>query len=217
MAVHFVNEIIQLKKSLLTLGAAAEERLRAVLRSMAERDPRRAREVIDGDDEIDAMEIRIEEDCLKILALYHPVASDLRFIVAVLKMNNDLERIGDLAKNIASRALVLAGQPALQLPDALARIGEKAIVMVTKCLDALVNLDDGLAGEVCRLDDEVDALNAEIYEDVRRRLPDHPDSIDALIHVLAVSRSFERVADHATNIAEDVIYMLRGDIVRHQG
>lgn len=216
MPIHFVNEIIQLKKSLLTLGASVEESLRDVIRSLAEKNAPRARSVIDRDREIDATEIRIEEDCLKILALYHPVAADLRFIVAALKMNNDLERIGDLAKNIAARAVILASAPALPLPVGLARIGDKAAVMVKSSLDALVNLDCDLAEEVCRMDDEVDALNAEIYEEVRAALPDNPSMIDPLIHVLSVSRSFERIADHATNIAEDVVYMLRGDIIRHK-
>jgi phosphate transport system protein len=213
---HFLNEIVHLKKQLLTLSAYVEESLRNASRALHERDTALAGAVIDADERIDNMEIEVEEDCLKVLALYHPVAGDLRFIVSALKMNNELERIGDLAKNIAERAQQTASQPPLPVPAALGEIGEKATMMVKMSLDALVNLSAELAEQVCRLDDEVDELNRGMFDTVRAAIARQPDRVDTLIHYLSVSRSFERVADHATNIAEDVIYMIRGEIIRHR-
>ena len=212
----FFRETEQLKKKLLMLSALVEEDVRDALRAIRNRDRELANEVISADNEIDAMEIEVEEDCLKILALHQPVARDLRFIVAVLKMTSDLERIGDLALNIAERALYLADHPHVAIPDKISTLAEKAVLMLKKSLDALVNLDGPLAVEVCSLDDEVDTLYSEMYVLVRDEILHTPSDIDGLLTLLSVSRYLERIADHATNIAEDVIYIVDGEIMRHK-
>jgi phosphate transport system protein len=212
----FFRETEHLKKKLLTLSALVEEDVRDALRAIQTRDRDLANEVISADNEIDAMEIEVEEDCLKILALHQPVARDLRFIVAVLKMTSDLERIGDLSLNIAERALYLAEHPGVAIPGNISMLAEKAVVMLKKSLDALVHLDGELATEVCRLDDEVDALHSDMYAFVRDAILAMPSDIDGLLALLSVSRYLERIADHATNIAEDVLYIVDGEIMRHK-
>jgi len=161
-------------------------------------------------------EIDIEEECLKLLALHQPVAMDLRFIVAVLKINNDLERISDLAVNVAERAAFLAARPKIDAPFDFLLMARKAQTMLRMSLDALVNWESSLASQVCAMDDEVDAINREMYNQVKDEIRKHPENLDALIHLLSVSRHLERIADQATNIAEDVIYMVEGKIVRHR-
>jgi phosphate transport system protein len=192
-----------------------ENAVHLAVKSVSERDAEMARSVIDGDEEIDQAEVDLEEDCLKLLALYQPVAIDLRYIVAVLKINNDLERIGDLALNIAERAVLLEGLPPCEIPFDFQGMAEKAKAMLRKSLDALVELDPNLASEVCRADDEVDAINREMYLIVEKGMRENPDQIETLMLMLGISRLLERIADHATNIAEDVIYMTTGQIVRH--
>ncbi|MDD4051859.1 MAG: phosphate signaling complex protein PhoU, partial [candidate division Zixibacteria bacterium] len=179
------------------------------------RDEVQAQKIIDADVEIDRMEVEIEEDCLKVLALYQPVAVDLRFIVSVLKINNDLERIGDLAVNIAERAIFLAAQPRQYDPLDIPLISEKAQVMLKNSLDALVNADLELAREVCAADDEVDVLNRGMHDKVRAEIRKNIEVLQGASQVLDVSRFLERIADQATNIAEDVIYMVEGQIIRH--
>ncbi len=165
--------------------------------------------------EIDHLEVDVEEDCLKILALHQPVAVDLRFIVAVLKINNDLERIGDLAVNIAERSLTMAGMPAAGVPFDFSEMARRAQAMLRKSLDALVDLDENLAREVLPEDDAVDAMQREVFELVSRPPSDRQD-IAYTLHQLLIARHLERIADHATNIANDVIYMVRGEIMRHK-
>jgi len=215
MAWHLQKEIDHLKKKLLALSTFVEENVQRAVKSLEERDGKLAAKVIENDLIIDHMEIDVEEECLKILALHQPVAVDLRFLVAVLKINNDLERIGDLAVNIAERVAYLATQPKVDIPFDFVGMSKKAQHMLTQSLNALVNLDSRLAREVLPLDDEVDAINREMYDQVMTGIRQHPKSLGALIHLLSVSRHLERIADHATNIAEDVIYMIEGDIVRH--
>ena len=217
MSLHFHREIDRLKKKLLALSAIVEEDLAIALRSIRERDVELARRVIHTDADIDEMEIDVEEDCLKILALYHPVASDLRFIISVLKMNNELERIGDLAKNISKRAISLAGSGANQIPPQIDMLGQRALTMLKKALDALITLDVELAREVCDLDDEVDALNKEMFRLVRDRLRAAETNVDADLQIMLTARYLERIADHVTNIAEDVVYLAGGEIIRHKG
>jgi phosphate transport system protein len=175
-----------------------------------------ARRVIEGDATIDEMEIDVEEECLKVLALHQPVAGDLRFIVAVLKINNDLERIADLAVNIAERAINLASKPPVAIPFDLFGMAHSASSMLKNSLNAMINLDSELASQVCVLDDEVDAANREAFGRIQDEILQSPQLIDPLIQLLSVSRHIERIADLATNIAEDVIYMARGQIVRHR-
>jgi phosphate transport system protein len=210
------KEIERLKKELLALGAIVEELLRKSVRSLQGRDAALAREVIEADERVDNREVELEEDGLKIIALHQPVAIDLRFIVSVLRINSDLERIGDLAVNIAERASYLAGA---ELPAAVidfAPMAEKAQEMLTKSLDAFVNMDTGLAQRILEMDNEVDAMNRKMFCTIYEFIRKNPEDVEALLHLLSASRHLERIADHATNIAEDVIYMVEGNIVRHK-
>jgi len=215
MPQHLQREIGNLKKKILHLGTIVEESVQRAVRSIEERDPLMAKKVIDLDREIDRMEIDLEEDGLKILALYQPVAIDLRFIIAVLKINNDLERIGDLAVNIAERSLFLCERPRMQIPDDIPFMAAQAQQMLRKSLDALINLDSGLAREVCRCDDVIDARHSQLFEKIESEIRRDISKIEFLIQVLSISRYLERIADHSTNIAEDVIYMVEGVIARH--
>jgi phosphate transport system protein len=216
MTAHMKNEIEKLKKKLLSLSAEVEEQLWLAVKSIKERDSRLARQVIEQDLTIDHDEVDVEEECLKILALYQPVAVDLRFIVTAFKINNDLERIGDLSVNIAERSDFLARTEPVTVPFDFDRMAQLTQTMVRDSIAALVNLDCVLAYSVCRRDDEVDAMNREMYDQVKQGILAHPDHIESLIHLLSVSRHLERIADHATNIAEDVIYMVEGRIIRHK-
>lgn len=216
MAQHLQREIDKLKKKILSLGAAVESSVQMAVKSIEERDSALAEKVIVSDREIDHAEVDLEEDCLKVLALHQPVAIDLRFIIAVLKINNDLERIGDLAVNIAERVGFLILRPSIKIPYDLQGLAEKSSWMLRNSLDSLVKLDTSLARQVCATDDEVDAINREMYDLVEDAIKANPEHIDALIPYLSVSRYLERIADHATNIAEDVIYMVEGVIARHR-
>jgi len=216
VARHMEREIERLKKMILSLSAFVEEDVERAVRSVAERDTELAQGVIGADPDIDRTEVDVEEECLKILALHQPVAIDLRFIVAVLKINTDLERIGDLAVNIAERAVFLNAQPEVPTPFDFPGMARKARAMLRRSLDALVTMNAEIAWQVCAADDEVDEINRKMYVQVEDGIRQHPDQIDSLIHMLSISRHLERIADHATNIAEDVIYMIDGDIVRHR-
>ena len=216
MSKHLQRELDSVKKLFLTLSALVEENVLLSAKAFKEMDTALAKKVIQADDEIDRMEIEVEEECLKILALHQPVAVDLRFIVAILKINNDLERIGDLGVNIAKRVLYLATH---NLPVAefdFPRMMRKVHAMLSRSLDALVVLDAGLAREVCVLDTEVDKLKKEVEEKVETLIKQKPEDVQGLLCLLSVGRHLERIADHATNISEDVIYMVEGDIIRHR-
>ncbi len=217
MTRHLDREIERLKRMLLGLSAVVEENVQRSVRALVRRDEALAREAIRLDDEaVDGAEVEVEEECLKALALHQPVASDLRFIIAVLKINADLERVGDMAVNIAERAVFLSEASPLDLPIDMRTMCEKAQSMLKRSLDALVNLDAKLAWEVCGDDDEVDELNRASYDAIQTRIRENPAEVECLMHFLAVARHLERIADHATNIAEDVIYMVDGQIVRHR-
>lgn len=216
MSQHFQREIDQLKADILALAALVEESLQNTLKALRTRDNLLAARVIKGDIEIDEKEVRIEEDCLKILALHQPVAADLRFIIAVLKVNNELERIGDTTVNIAERVMFLSSQPRIDARFDFQSMADKAQKMLHGALDALVNSDTQLAYRVIASDDEIDLLNRQMYELVQAGIRENIDDMEGLIHLLGISRHFERIGDHACNIAEDAIYMARGDIVRHR-
>ena len=215
MTMHFMREVENLKREILALGGLVEESVFKAVRSVLDNNSELAREVVRRDDEIDEQEVDIEEDCLKILALHQPVAVDLRFIVSVLKINSDLERIGDLSGNIAQRALLLADEPDFPRPAILATMAERARGMLRDSLDALVRWDSDLAYRVLSSDDDVDAMNRQVYDSIRAALESGSRNVAAHIHMLTVSRATERIADHATNIAEDVMYLIQGTIVRH--
>lgn len=216
MSVHLHHELELLKTKLLQLGGMTESCMRKAGMALKSLDPVLAREVIEADNLVDLKEVEIEEDCLKILALHTPVANDLRFVIATLKINNDLERVSDLAVNIAERVIYLHKQPPVSIPFDFESMWRKSLDMVKSALDCFVSGDIALARKVCEDDEEVDALNKAMYDKVYEGIKKNPDNVESLIHYLSVSRHLERVADYATNIAEDVIYMIEGKIVRHQ-
>ena len=210
------REIAKLKKLVSSLGAHVEEGVEKAVRAVQEKDEALAIEVIESDPEIDTMEVAIEEECLKILALHQPVAHDLRFIVAVLKVNNDLERIGDLAGGIAEQAVhVSRGGPA-SAPYDMVSMADEVRRMLRDSLDALMNRDAATAQRVREADDGIDARDRMMYREVRAAIRAKPDDMEGLIRFLRVSQNLERIADHATNIAEDVIYLTKGTIIRHR-
>ncbi len=218
MPIRLHKDVEKLKKLVVSLAALVEERFRKAIKAVECRDALLAREVIDGDLDIDQKEVDIEEECLKILALHQPVADDLRYIVAVLKLNNDLERIGDLAVNIAERAEFITTQNPMEIPFDYVTMSQRAGEMLQQSLDSLVNMDLELAFQVCAEDDEVDTMKSNMQAQFAREISkDGTLNVDALIHLFLISRHLERIADHATNIAEDVIYMITGTIHRHKG
>jgi phosphate transport system protein len=210
------RNIQKLKKRLVSIGAIVEERVDLAVKSIVNRDQELAQQVVKGDLEIDQMEVDLEEECLKTLALHQPMAVDLRMIIAILKINNDLERIGDLAVDATERALVLTTLPQINFPFDIPTMSQEVQKMLAHSLDALVNQDLALAEEVCASDDAVDAIHSEVFIRVEEEIVKHPEHIQQLLTFLSVSRYLERIADHATNIAEDVIYLIKGNIVRHQ-
>jgi phosphate transport system protein len=215
MPKHLQRELERLKKSILSLGAMVEERFRMAIQAMEKRDANLAEEIIKLDYEIDELEVEIEEDCLKILALHQPVAVDLRFISAVIKINNDLERIGDEAVNIARCVKYMAVRERVDMPFNYQEMSENAGSMLKMSLDALIQLDADMAFKVLLLDDEVDRIYGETYDVVKNIIKNKPDRVGYLINLFLIARHLERIADHATNIAEDVIYLIEGEIIRH--
>ncbi len=213
---HLQRELDNLKKNLLSLGAMVEERVRMAIKAFENRDGELAMTVVELDREINQAEVEVEEECLKILALHQPVAVDLRFVNAVTKINNDLERVGDEAVNIAERVANISKRPPVSVPFEYSTMAEKAEAMLKDSLDALVNLDADLAYAVCLRDDEVDKINQDIYDKIKEVIKEQPDRVGYLINLLLIARHLERIADHATNIAEEVIYMVEGVIPRHR-
>ena len=215
MTKHFRKELEKIKKQILTLGFMVEEQVQMAVEAVGNNDTDLARKIIQKDIEIDEMEVEIEEECLKILALHQPVAIDLRFLIAVIKINNDLERIGDQAVNIADRVGVTAKSEQMDFFFDYSSMGAKAQTMLKMSLDALINMDDDVAWQVVHLDDEVDQIKKEAYDRIKLAMSEHPDKIGFLINLLLISRHIERMADHTTNIAEEVIHLIEGEIVRH--
>ncbi len=216
MSSHFHHAVDGLKQSLLGLCGIVEEQIESAVRAVVDRDATLADNVEANDNLIDQREVEIEEECLKILALYQPVAVDLRFIVAALKINNDLERMGDLAVNIAHKARALCEVPNFAVPFDLEGMWSKVRAMLRDALDCLVNTDAQLAREVCRRDEEVNELKHSIRRRAEQMMAESPELVVPLFKVVAIARNLERLADLSTNIAEDVIYMVEGQIARHR-
>jgi phosphate transport system protein len=217
MTVRLQRDIEKLKKNVVSLGTVVEEQFRMAVKAIESRDPQMARQVIEGDFAIDRWEVDLEEECLKILALHQPVADHLRYIVAILKMNNDLERIGDLAVNIAERVELIDWERNVQVPFDYFTMCQRTGQMLQKCLDSVVNQDLELAYQVCAQDDEVDAMKNAMQMQFAQEVRKSQTNVESMINLFLISRHLERIADHATNIAEDVIYMITGEIHRHRG
>jgi phosphate transport system protein len=209
------RDLEELQKSVLRLAGFVEEAIYQAIRALQTRDVSLARGVADGDGAIDRLENEVQDECLKILALHQPVAIDLRRISAVLMITTDLERMGDLAVGIAERAVVLARPPLIPVPGELRSMTDRTAEMVRRSLDAFVKLDGKEARQVIRLDDEVDRYNAEIIQYTIDTMKRWPELIEPGMSLFSAVRHLERIADHATNVAEDVIYLVEGEIVRH--
>lgn len=215
MSMHLQRDIEMLKRRLLVLCGEVEEDVRLAIRALAGRDEALARRVMAREEQTNAMDVDIEEDCLKILALHHPVAGDLRYVVTALKIDRDLERIGDLAEHIAGRTLALMALPPPEVPFRLDEMGLKVQGVLKKAFDALIRLDTSAAYEVCNADSEINAIKRGVFRQVRAEVMRAPQQFDSLFIIMHIARHMERIADHATNICEDLIYMVDGRIVRH--
>jgi len=212
---HFHEELAALKQTLLAMGGLVEDQIRRVMRALVERDDEQARDVIERDKQVNAYENEIDEKCVELLALHQPAAGDLRFITTAMKIVTDLERIGDQAVNIAQRALELNQEPQLKPYIDLPRMAEKAQAMVKESLDAFVTRDTALARRVRSEDGAVDDLNHQIFRELLTFTMADPTTIPRAIRLILIARFLERVADHATNIAEMVIYLVESRMVRH--
>lgn len=215
MTQRLVREIEQLKRKVIALGTKVEEQVRRAVNALLTCDQEMANSVWLGDSEIDSMEVDIEEDCLKILALHQPVAKDLRFLVAVMKLNNDLERIADLAGGVSRNTIANWIPQHAPFKEHLAELGRKTQAMLKSSLDALVGVDAEAARNVLKMDDEIDKINRSIGKATVEAIKSGDPEVEKLLAIRSAAKNLERLADHATNIAEDVIYLAEGDIVRH--
>ena len=215
MTRHFHEELDALKQTLLLMGALVEQQIRRVMQALLDRDDAAARDVIERDNEVNAYDVQIDEKCVELLALYQPTAGDLRFLTTAMKIVTDLERIGDQAVNIAQRTMELNREPQLKPYIDLPRMADLAQQMVKASLDAFVARDTELARRVCADDAAVDALKEQIFRELLTFMMEDPKTIPRAIRLIFISRFLERTADHATNIAEMVIYMVESKMVRH--
>ena len=215
MTRHFHEELDALKQTLLAMGGLVEDQIRRAMRALLERDDALAQEVIDRDRQVNTYDVEVDEQCVELLALHQPAAGDLRFITTAMKIVTDLERIGDQAVNIAQRAIELHQEPQLKPYVDLPRMAEMAQRMVKESLDAFVARDTALARAVCAEDEAVDALKEQIFRELLTFMMSDPRTIPRALRLILISRFMERVADHATNIAEMVVYMVEGKMVRH--
>jgi phosphate transport system protein len=216
MQISFDDELSKLKEKILYMGSKVEEAIRLSMKSLVDRDSKLARQVIQGDRDINDLEIEVDEICHRLLALHQPMASDMRFVTSAMKINADLERIGDMAVNIAERALTLNEVAPLKPFIDIPRMATIVQSMVKVSLDSLVNRDPVAAKKVCMRDDEVDNLNDQIIRELISYMLEDRANIKRALDLILVSRYLERVADHATNIGEDVVYMVEGKDIRHQ-
>ncbi len=212
---HFQKELEELKANLLKMAAIVEEAIRNSVQSLVKRDSDLAQRTFEVEDRINKMELTIDEMCLKLLALRQPMAADLRFITSAMKITTDLERMGDQAVNISERAVSLNQEPQIKPYIDIPRMAEIAQSMVKDVLDAFVNRDPKLARSVCARDDLVDGLNDQVVRELLTYMVSDPKTITRSVHLMIVARCLERIADHATNIAEDVIFMVDALVIKH--
>jgi phosphate transport system protein len=216
MSRHFERDLENLQHELVSLSGNVEQMVINANRALHDRDWELARSVIEGDAAIDQQEVRIEEECLKMLALHQPVAVDLRVVATTMKVNNDLERTADMAVNLAQRAQALVEHPEFAMPELIEQMAEISTGMLRDALDALVAMDAAEARRICGEDAKVDEMNRRVIAELVERMQADPSLVPAAVHCFSASRHLERIADHATNIAEDVIYLVEGEIARHK-
>ncbi len=215
METHFQQELNKLKENLLKMAGLAEQAISNAVEALVQRNTSLAEKTIKEDEKINQMEILIDEWCLKLLALHQPMAADLRFITSAMRINIELERIGDLAVNIAERVISLNQEPQLKPYIDIPRMAEITQAMVKDVLDAFVNGDTTLARSVCERDDQVDALNDQVFRELLTYMMADPKTITRAVHLIIVSRCLERIADHTTNIAEGIIFMVKALVIKH--
>ena len=215
METHFQKELQQLKEDLLKMAGLVEEAINTAVQSLVKRDSDLAKKTFEGEDKINDMELAIDDSCLKLLALRHPMAADLRFVTSAMKITTDLERMGDQAVNIAERAISLNQEPQLKPYIDIPKMTEITQSMVKDVLDAFVNQDPKLARSVCERDDLVDGLNDQVFRELLTFMMSDPQTITRAVHLMIVCRCLERIADHATNIAEDVIFLVDARVIKH--
>jgi phosphate transport system protein len=215
METHFQQELNKLKENLLKMAGLAEQAISNAVEALVQRNTSLAEKTIKEDEKINQLEILIDEWCLKLLALHQPMAADLRFITSAMRINIELERIGDLAVNIAERVISLNQEPQLKPYIDIPRMAEITQAMVKDVLDAFVNGDTNLARAVCERDDQVDALNDQVFRELLTYMMADPKTITRAVHLIIVSRCLERIADHTTNIAEGIIFMVKALVIKH--
>lgn len=212
---HIDEELTALKEKILRMGAMVEEQVANAIKALVTRDATLASKVITNDHRVNAMDVEIDEDCLRLIALHQPMASDLRFLTTAMKISTELERMSDLAENISERAIELNEEPQLKPYIDLPRMAEHAQQMLKETLDAFINRDSGLARKVCRDDDFMDDLNQQIFRELLSFMLEDTHSIRRAVRISFISKYLERISDHATNIAELVVYLVEGKIIRH--
>jgi phosphate transport system protein len=216
MSKHLLRDMEKLNNELLAISSMVEEMIDKATQALNDRRYELADEVVNSDPYVDQHEVHVEEECLKMLALHQPVAVDLRRIATVMKVNNDLERIADLAVSIAQRAQAMHEYPAFPIPDQLPRMVSVATRIVRGAMDAFVNIDNAAARRMIAMDAEVDRYNCDFIAELQGIMQQRPELVAPALHCFSAVRHIERIADHATNIAEDVVYLVEGDIVRHR-
>ncbi len=215
IARHFDEELAELKQKILRMGSLVEGQIRQALNALIDRDDDLAAEVIKNDRQVNTMDVEVDEACLELLALNQPAARDLRFVTTAMKISTELERMSDLAENICERAIELHAEPQLKPYIDIPLMAERAIKMVGASLDAFVRGDSELARHVLEEDDYIDELNEQIFRELLSFMMENPQTISRAIRLSFISKYIERIADHATNIAELVVYMVEGKIIRH--
>ncbi|MFT3831313.1 MAG: phosphate signaling complex protein PhoU [Opitutaceae bacterium] len=211
----FDSELETLRSHLIQMGEKAIEQVRLAVRAVVENEPDLARQVRAGDDVLDRLEVLIDEEGVRYMSLRNPIATDLRLVVVGMKAGHDLERVGDEANNIAKRAIRLAGEPPVKPFVDLPRMSEIALAMLRDALDCFLQHDNDKALAVIRRDQEVDDLNKQIYRELSSYMVEKPDTISRALELMFISKSIERIADHATNIAEEMVYLAKGEDIRH--
>jgi len=212
---HFDEELAGLKQKILRMGALVEEQIQEAMKALVERDEVLARQVIENDRRVNTLDVEIDEECLELLALYQPAARDLRFITTAMKISTELERMSDLAENVCERTIELNEEPQLKPYIDIPRMAEMALKMVWEALDAFVKGDSSLARKVLKDDDAVDALTKQLFRELLSFMLENPQTITRAIRLSFISKYIERIADHATNVAELVVYLVEGKIIRH--
>lgn len=216
MSKHLQNDLEKLKRHILAIGALVEESVENATQAFCARDVELANKVIDDDEVVDEWEVNVEEECLKLLALYQPVAQDLRFIASTIKVNSDLERMGDYCVKISKRTLSMSKEAPIEIPDQIQKMIQLTKKMVRDSLDAFSRKDATHSRQICADDDKVDALRKEVMKSLRTSIQKEPKFVDQFLDLLTVTQGIERIADLATNIAQDVVYMVEGEIIRHK-